>query len=349
MLPSAVALLPELPSGIRIVLVRPPLLTRWQLGLEGLRVQSRWATGPAAGCAIGDVPAGRALMNRDHYLPPPGVTLSAEDGVTLDCFGHALLGLLSSGPEFVLVGADDIFRNNRIGELGNAPLANVLLGSEGRPVVWLDLHKKEKEPKAANNDSPPPRSDDPAPSLPLPSWVKAAGVGLALAAVLGALAAGRRLGPPVPEPLPVRVRGTETALGRGRLYRRARARELALRALRERAVYRLRGPLNLPPDAPPADVVAQLAARTGAPPAVVTAALYGPAPTNDEELVVAVADLDTLVAAVLPGWSSPPARPPSGPPGYPGSPGAVAADDPYPSNPGSTDPRPTDPSPKEWS
>jgi hypothetical protein len=104
----------------------------------------------------------------------------------------------------------------------------------------------------------------------------------------------------VDEPLPVRVRATETALGRGRLYRRARARGVALQALRDNAFQRLRSALQLPAQAPPHAVAAEVAARVGAAPDVVQAILYGPDPQTDEELAAAVADLDALVAAALP-------------------------------------------------
>src|SRR5204862_5757121 len=52
--------------------------------------------------------------------------------------------------EMILVGADDPFRNDRIGEDGNAALAIGLLSAHSR-VVWLDLHAIE----------PPPRYDQP--------------------------------------------------------------------------------------------------------------------------------------------------------------------------------------------
>ncbi|PWU54645.1 hypothetical protein DLE60_29525, partial [Micromonospora globispora] len=57
-----------------------------------------------------------------------------------------------------------------------------------------------------------------------PVWFWALLVQLALAGLLVVLWRARRLGPPVPEPLPVTVRSAETVLGRARLYRRAGAR-----------------------------------------------------------------------------------------------------------------------------
>jgi hypothetical protein len=121
-----------------------------------------------------------------------------------------------------------------------------------------------------------------------------------VAAVLAALAAGRRLGPPVEEPLPVRPRAGETALGRGRLYRRARARRAALDAIRGTALDRLRTGLQVAPEAGPDALVTAVAQRTGQPPAAVSAVLEPATPDNDSQLVAAVAALDALVDRALP-------------------------------------------------
>src|SRR5205814_5858759 len=56
-----------------------------------------------------------------------------------------------------------------------------------------------------------------------PAWVWPAVVLIVLAGLVTGLWRGRRIGPPVPEPLPIAVRGAETVEGRGRLYQRARA------------------------------------------------------------------------------------------------------------------------------
>ncbi len=55
---------------------------------------------------------------------------------------------------------------------------------------------------------------------------------LAVAVVLLALWRARRLGPVVPESLPVVVRAAEATEGRGRMYRRAGARDRAAGRLR---------------------------------------------------------------------------------------------------------------------
>jgi hypothetical protein len=129
----------------------------------------------------------------------------------------------------------------------------------------------------------------------LPPWAWA-GLGLlGLAALAFALARARRLGPPVSEPLPVAVRAAETVEGRGRLYRRAKARESALQALRNTALRRLGSALDLAPDAPRSAVTEAVAARTGWAPDQVDAILYGAQPGDDEQLVRLAADLDHLL------------------------------------------------------
>ncbi len=291
--PDILTSLAGLPANVTVLLVRPNLLS---LGVLNLPVEqrSRWATRATGGCP-GLTPGTRASLYRDHYEP-------LDDGwltPSRDCFEHALVGYRQPGrAELVLVGADDIFRNNRIGELDNATVAASLFGGHRR-VVWLDLHKRELP--RLHDSKPPKQKRAPRSSLPLPSWVKAAAAGLALAALLAAVAAARRLGPPVPEPLPVVVRGTETALGRGRLYRRARDPGYALRVLRGQAGQRLRAALAVAPDADGQTLVAAVSGYTGLPAEQVDAALYGPDPADDEQLVAAVAALDRLVELVLPG------------------------------------------------
>jgi hypothetical protein len=138
------------------------------------------------------------------------------------------------------------------------------------------------------------------PPLPVPPQFWAVLALLAAATLALALARGRRLGPPVSEPLPVLVRGVETVTGRGRLYRRAKARGPALSTLRNAALQRLLPILDLPGDPPPpSTVVDALARRTGWDADRVDAVLYGPEPTTDAELVGAAHDLDTLLHDAL--------------------------------------------------
>jgi hypothetical protein len=112
-----------------------------------------------------------------------------------------------------------------------------------------------------------------------------------------AVAMAIRLGGPVLEPLPVAVRSSETALGRGRLYQRARARPEALQILRDAALARLARLLRLDPGVDRRLLTEAVAARSGWAPATVSHVLFGRGPVDDEELVAAAAALERLVEA----------------------------------------------------
>ncbi|MGN9915460.1 DUF4350 domain-containing protein [Micromonospora palomenae] len=141
-----------------------------------------------------------------------------------------------------------------------------------------------------------------------PAWFWALLVQLALAALLVVLWRARRLGPPVAEPLPVRVRSAETVLGRARLYQRARARGPAADTLRAAALDRLAARLNLPATTPPAEVAALVAARTGGTTDEAHELLYGGEPSSDAELLALARSLDRVTRTV----AAPPDHPTEG-------------------------------------
>jgi len=121
----------------------------------------------------------------------------------------------------------------------------------------------------------------------------------------------RRLGPPVPEPLPVLVPAAEAVTGRGRLYERISAREASLDALRSAVISRLARVLDPMAGAAPEReltdgrgpavrrFVGQVAERAGWPEKAVRNVLYGRPPDGDEELTAAARQLDILVQAVV--------------------------------------------------
>jgi protein-S-isoprenylcysteine O-methyltransferase Ste14 len=186
-----------------------------------------------------------------------------------------------TGSTVTLLGSTDVLTNRRLDEDGNAALAMNLLGSHP-DLVWF-------QPRVAAT------GDTPAAAL-LPDWVRPVLGLLAVAAVLAAVWRGRRLGRLVVEPLPVAVRASETAEGRGRLYRHGRDRAHSAAVLREASIDRLRARLGLPGAAPVGDVAAVVAARLGRPGAEVTTILAGPPPDDDGALVGLAHDLDTLEA-----------------------------------------------------
>jgi hypothetical protein len=322
--PYYLRMLKLLPASTRVVLVAPSGLTLSN-GLVPADVSgSRWATRPEdPDCGLPEAAqAGRAAIYGLRFLAAEGAVQTAG------CYGGALVGVRVHSVEVLLAGASDPFRNDRIGEYHNARLATGLL--ETHPsLVWLDLHRREAMPgvvhqSAGGGDRAPPSlgdggsdSDFPIPAQPgegddgngggaaqnnggaqgnapnplftaFPLWMWLA---LGLLALIGLLA----------EPLPVRVRAAETVVGRGRLYRRARARGPALEVLRGSARQRMLIAFGLEPETAPQVLVAAVANRTGRSTEEVGTILYGDEPDDDKMLVRAVAQLDNLVREVLGG------------------------------------------------
>jgi hypothetical protein len=342
--PFYLRMLKLLPASTRVVLVAPGARALAGGRLPVGVADQRWApAAPEPGCthpAAQQAGRATALWMRFTDVDPVEATLYR-------CYSGGLVGARWYRTALDLIGADDPFRNDRIGEFGNAALATGLL-SGARRVVWLDLHRQEPRPgyvddprAAANGPAPPslgPGSPDPdfpigdtGPDPGQPqgrpgqgagggdaggtgagaestdplwtafptTWYVAAAL-LLLAALLLALARARRLGTPVPEPLPVTVRATETVEGRGRLYSMAKARGPALATLRSAAEQRLVRLLGLAPDAGRDSITEAVAAHTGTPRDEVDSLLYGPEPADDTELVRSATTLDRLLRAVGP-------------------------------------------------
>ena len=179
----------------------------------------------------------------------------------------------------VVIGTGAMLTNDRLDQDGNAALGLNLLGADGSaersPVAGASRRG------ARQRTSRPPRSCR---AGCVPALLQ-----LLLAGLLLALWRGRRLGPPVIEPLPVVVRAAEAVEGRARLYRRAQARDRAAEALRAGALARMVPRLGIDSPAggepPPDAVVAAVASRSGRPDAAVHAMLFGPPPADDAGLV----------------------------------------------------------------
>jgi hypothetical protein len=319
-------------TGSRIVLVEPSdsaLGEALPMIFVGDRRWSTAVTSAGQGCEIVD--AGPAAVTRNRY----GVAAD-YDGSVDSCYEDGLLRVPTERVEFVVAGSADPFRDDLIGQHDNAGLAVDLLAA--RPsVVWLDLHTPEEpapvtdapgggEPTdptfgrggdrdgrgtpvpgggntgggGSTGDEGPSGAAMPDPPSPYPNWLFPLVVALLVAIVLLGLARGRRLGRPVAEPLPVTVHGAETAIGRGRLYRRAKARGPALDVLRAGIRRRLTADLGLPSTAGRDDLVAAVVARTGDDRAVVLDVLYGPEPEDDEDLHRRAVELINLADRVNP-------------------------------------------------
>jgi hypothetical protein len=192
----------------------------------------------------------------------------------------------SGGGDTVVIGSPDILYNNRLDEQGNASLALQLLGSRPHLVWYLPSLSDESATDSGNRSF-----FDLLPS----GWLWGT-LQLFIAAALAALWRARRLGPLVPERLPVAIRASETVEGRARLYRKANARDRAAAALRSTTRTRLAPLVGVP--------VAQAHAPEALLPALSThlhgdgqtlhALLFGPPPSDDTALIALADQLDAL-------------------------------------------------------
>jgi hypothetical protein len=172
----------------------------------------------------------------------------------------------------VLLGSGGFLTNDELGQGGDAALALGLLARHSR-LSWIT-------PVAGSADSVGRQGL----LTLLPPGVRLACVQVLVLLVLLALWRGRRLGPPVAEPLPVVVRAAETVEGRGRLYAAAQARDHAADTLRAGARVRLAergglpvrsGPAGSAGGPDPVALVASVAERTGRSPSEIGSLLYG--------------------------------------------------------------------------
>jgi hypothetical protein len=190
------------------------------------------------------------------------------------------------GGDTVVLGAPDILYNNRLDKRGNASLALQLLGSRPHLVWYLP----------SLSDSSAPDTGDRTFFDLLPSGWLWGTLQLFIAAALAALWRARRLGPLVPEKLPVAIRASETAEGRARLYRKANARDRAAAALRSTTRTRLAPLVGIPvPQAhTPEALLPALSARLGSDGQSLHDLLFGPPPGDDAALVSLADRLDAL-------------------------------------------------------
>jgi hypothetical protein len=309
---------------VKVVMVTPKAAELDSAGLDVIVRGPRWtAAAPQPGCSAPFAQAGPAAALRWQY--------SAFRYQPERCYDDSVVGFRAgSFTDVTLVGAADPFRNDRAGEHGNAGFARELLARTEK-VVWLDLHKREGPPPA----SPPPTEEptiapeepqeqepqqtepQPAPATgggeqdeasgsgqPPPFWemfppaVQAALLLALLAFIALALASARRLGVPVAEPLPVRVRAAETVRGLGGLYRRARTRSTSLKTVQAAARSRLIAHYGLPPELGADELAAHVARETGREEDDVRQVLSGSVPNTDEDMAGAATEAQNLVREV---------------------------------------------------
>ncbi|HZM82475.1 MAG TPA: DUF4350 domain-containing protein [Candidatus Limnocylindrales bacterium] len=323
--PDYLWMLRRSPTSTRVVLVEPNARQVYDavpvLGVGDTRWTSRVAS-PGRGCSL--TTAGRAGVFRTRY----GALRKAEQPPRV-CYDNGLVAIDYMSVEFVLAGSADPFRTDRIAEHDNAKLAVDLLSTKPT-VVWLDLHVTEPKPKTYSENpglgqplpslqpgnertrpdaSPRPESsfssrpergaglgEAEEPESPFADWLLPLVLMLLLTFIALAFARGRRLGAPVTEPLPIDVRGAETALGRAKLYRRAKARGAALETLRVEARRRLAAALKTGTDRE--QLLDALVTRTGHPRDWLETVLFGPEPEDDSELETRTNELLRLVQQV---------------------------------------------------
>jgi hypothetical protein len=236
-----------------------------------------------------DLPAARRAGTADTG----GIRYTTIHLTADECYASERLATLlripapSGDGDTVLLGAPDILLNDRLDEHGNASLALQLLGSRPHLVWYLpslaDASATSEEGERGFFDL-------------LPSGWLWGTLQLFIAAALAALWRARRLGPLVPEKLPVAIRASETVEGRARLYRKANARDRAAGALRSTTRTRLAPLVGIPVSqahAPEALLPALSAHLQGDGQSPHTL-LFGPPPGDDAALIQLADHLDAL-------------------------------------------------------
>jgi hypothetical protein len=297
------------PGGVTLVITSPGLLTGRQLAGLARVPADRVLIRPDQ-AALTALAPGVGLAGTAPVQPlPPGCGLAAAQlagnadmgGLRLKlrpelrprrpalCYptggAASLVQYTASGRLITVLCTGNALTNGSLARLGNASLALNLLGARSR-IVWL------VPGSGLPGATPASRPKSLLNLIPLPAYLVTIQLGLAV--VLAALWRARRLGPLVPEPLPVVVRASETTEGHARLYRSRRARGRAADALRRAMLARTLPALGLAADARPGEVISAVSARSGSGAAAIEAMLFGPAPGDDAALVALADDLDAL-------------------------------------------------------
>src|SRR6266545_1089795 len=218
----------------------------------------------------------QALRDVQRVSAPGGLLFRDPPGGQ-GCFSRGEGSWLVAQPvgagTVVRLGGASALVNREIGSADNAVLAASLLApEEGGRVVVL-------QPPLPGGGSRQ-LSDLVAPRVKLGLWQ------LGVAFALLALWRGRRLGRPVTEPMAVSIPGSELVVAVGNLLQRARHRQQAAALLADDLRRTLSDRLGLPASAPPEQVAASVAARTGIERERVLAALQPGIPRGEPELVV---------------------------------------------------------------
>lgn len=291
-----------------LVITSPQFLTRRQLGtlarlpgpvvivepdttaLAALAPGSALTGGTSVGPVQPDCGLAAAQLAGNADMGGLGLRIAPGISGAASCYragGRASLVQYSSGGRLItLLGTGAPLTNAALDRLGNAALALNLLSTRPR-IVWL------VPAPAIVAGAGPADGQQSLPSL-LPLGADLVTIQLCIAVVLAALWRARRLGPLIPEQLPVVVRASETVEGHARLYQSRRARGRAAAVLRTAMLHRVLPAVGLAHGAHPDAITAALGARSGLSPAKIEMMLFGPAPGTDTALVTLADDLDAL-------------------------------------------------------
>lgn len=248
-----------------------------------------------AGQVTGVVEAdcGLGAVERAGSVTVDGTGFRVESDDAISCLGtgddvYSLIEVENDGTRVIVLGATTALTNEAIIEEGNAAFALGLLG-ENPSLVWYLPSFDDIETAESLAELTPP-------------WVTPVVLLLFLTAIVAAVWRGRRLGPLVIENLPVTVRASETMLGRARLYARSSSRLRALDALRVGTIQRLATACGLSRLASLDEVIAAVAAVTGAMPHDIRNLLVAHSPHSDRDLIAysdALLTLERDVAKAL--------------------------------------------------
>jgi hypothetical protein len=187
------------------------------------------------------------------------------------------------------VGGAALFTNDRLGDADNAVLAVRLLDAgPGTEVAWLvrDRSVAGEEGSLWALVSP---------------GTRAALLQVAVAALVYVVVRARRLGPPMREPQPVQLAGSELVAAVGHLMQQRRDPDAAARLLRADLRRELSRRLGLPNDAPPDLLVRIVVTRFPIDDATASRVLADHPVQSDEALVALAREIESIRQEVLHG------------------------------------------------
>lgn len=226
----------------------------------------------------------------------PGGAVRFEVGESdRSCFGDGTAAYVveqaRGAGRIVAVGGPDLFTNEQLGAADDAVLATrLLVPTDGTRTAIL-------QPAAGFGDDGADRSLGDV----LGQGVRLAILQLVVAFVVYAWYRARRLGPPVLEPQPVEIDGSELVVAVGQLLQQAKRPQHAADLLRADTRRRLGERLGLPVDASPSVLADVVAGRTDIDPDQLRRLLADAPVADDAALLELARNLDSLRQEVLHG------------------------------------------------